>query len=292
MSWNIPPLNPLRAFEAAGRLGSFSRAAEELNVSHSAISRHVRGLEGRLNTRLFRTKGTGVTLTETGRNYFEKISPAFEAISEATEALTVRPSGVVTLTTENTVAQSWLIPRLSSLKAQHPEISLQVSISTDLMDIEAHEFDLGLRYLRKDPEEDYALLFPSLVCAFAAPGSVQMSGDEVDLDALAQSPLIQEATFQLWDKWFVLSGMRNPPDLDLPYPLNARLAIQSAVAGLGTVLMDKHLCEPEVASGVLKRLNDIEIPFGGYYIAMNAQAGRRKAVRTVYQWLLAQSALP
>ena len=182
MSWTIPPLNPLRAFEAAGRLGSFTRAANELNVSHSAISRHVRGLEARLNTRLFRARSTGVELTETGRAYFDKISPAFEAISLATEALTVPPSGVVTLTTENTVAQSWLSPRLASLKAQHPEIDLRLSISTDVMDIEAHEFDLGLRYLRHDPKQDYARLFPCLVCAFAAPGSVQMSGANLQAD--------------------------------------------------------------------------------------------------------------
>ena len=290
MSWTIPPLNPLRAFEAAGRLGSFTRAANELNVSHSAISRHVRGLEARLNTRLFRARSTGVELTETGRAYFDKISPAFEAISLATEALTVPPSGVVTLTTENTVAQSWLIPRLASLKAQHPEIDLRLSISTDVMDIEAHEFDLGLRYLRHDPKQDYARLFPCLVCAFAAPGSVQMSGAKVDLDALARSALVQEATFQVWDEWFECSGRTPPPKLDLPHPLNARLAIQSAVAGLGTVLMDKHLCEPEMQSGVLMRLNAVEIPFGGYYVAINKQASRRKAVRAVYNWLLEQDA--
>lgn len=290
MSWTIPPLNPLRAFEAAGRLGSFTRAAHELNVSHSAISRHVRGLEARLNTRLFRARSTGVELTETGRAYLEKISPAFETISLATEALTVPPSGVVTLTTENTVAQSWLIPRLAGLKARHPEINLQLSISTDLMDIEAHEFDLGLRYLRHAPKQDYARLFPCLVCAFAAPGSYKMSGGHVDLDALATSPLIQEATFQRWEKWFELSGMTTPPKLDLPHPLNARLAIQSAIAGLGAVLMDTHLCEPEVQSGVLKRLNDVEIPFGGYYVAMNAQASRRKSVRAVHKWLLEQDA--
>ncbi|NNL17398.1 MAG: LysR family transcriptional regulator [Boseongicola sp.] len=290
MSWTIPPLNPLRAFEAAGRLGSFTRAAEELNVSHSAISRHVRGLEARLNSRLFRAKSTGVELTETGRAYFDKISPAFEAISLATEALTVPPSGVVTLTTENTVAQSWIIPRLASLKARHPDISLQISISTDLMDIEAHEFDLGLRYLRHDPPQGYARLFTCLVSAFAAPASVKRSGDQVDLNALATSALIQEATFQLWDEWFELSGMSPAPKLELPHPLNARLAIQSAIAGLGTVLMDRHLCEPEVQSGVLERLNDVEIPFGGYYVAMNAQASRRKAVRAVYKWLLEQDA--
>ncbi len=85
----LPPLNALRAFEAAGRLGSFTKAAEELNVSHSAISRHVRGLEDRLNVHLFRSQNTGVTLTDQGRSYLSEITPALDRIANATEALTV-----------------------------------------------------------------------------------------------------------------------------------------------------------------------------------------------------------
>ena len=121
----LPPLNPLRAFEAAGRLGSFTRAAEELNVSHSAISRHIRGLEKRLNVHLFRTLKSGVTLTEHGQTYLAQITPALDQIAFATEALTRAPEGVVTMTTESAVAQKWLVPRLPRLKAAHPEIDLR-----------------------------------------------------------------------------------------------------------------------------------------------------------------------
>ncbi|MEM8841418.1 MAG: LysR family transcriptional regulator, partial [Pseudomonadota bacterium] len=133
----LPPLIALRAFEAAGRLGSFTRAAEELNVSHSAISRHVRGLEKRLNAHLFRARNTGVELTEQGRAYLAEITPAFDRIAEATEALSVPPEGTVTLTTESTIAQKWLIPRLARLKQQHPEIELKLSVTTQVMDIDA-----------------------------------------------------------------------------------------------------------------------------------------------------------
>ena len=78
MPRSLPPLNALRAFAAAGRLGSFTKAATELNVSHSAISRHVRGLEKRLNAHLFRTKNTGVELTDQGRAYLAEITPALD----------------------------------------------------------------------------------------------------------------------------------------------------------------------------------------------------------------------
>jgi len=97
-------------------------------------------------------------------------------------------------------------------------------------------------------------------------------------------------TFRLWPEWFKRAGLDPLPELDLPHPLNSLLAIQSAVAGLGAVLMDKHLCKPERESGLLVELSPIEIPFGGYYLTVNSRAGRRKAVRAVRQWLLDESA--
>ncbi len=291
MPRNLPPLNPLRAFEAAGRLGSFTRAADELNVSHSAISRHIRGLEKRLNVHLFRTQKSGVALTGQGQTYLAQITPALDRIADATDALTAELKGVVTLTTESAVAQKWLVPRLPRLKAAHPDIDLRLSITTDVMDIEAHDFDLGLRYLRADPTEGYDLLFPSLVRAFAAPNFAPKTGSEIDLASLASGPLIEEATFRLWPEWFCKSGLKETPALDLPHPLGALLSIQSAVAGLGVVLMDKHLCQAEVETGALVCLNDVELHFGGYYLATNERAGRRRAVRAVRIWLQ-KEALP
>ena len=117
MPRSLPPLNALRAFEAAGRLGSFTKAAAELNVSHSAISRHVRGLEERLNVHLFRSQNTGVVLTDQGMAYLAEITPAFDRIALATETLSDPPAGTVTLTTESTIAQKWLVPRLGRLKS-------------------------------------------------------------------------------------------------------------------------------------------------------------------------------
>ncbi|HRX36738.1 MAG TPA: LysR substrate-binding domain-containing protein [Aestuariivirga sp.] len=289
MPRSLPPLNALRAFEAAGRLGSFTKAAAELNVSHSAISRHVRGLEERLNVHLFRTQNTGVTLTDQGLTYLAEITPAFDRIALATETLSDPPAGTVTLTTESTIAQKWLVPRLGRLKSRHPDIDLNLSVTTQVMDIEAHDFDMGLRYLRTGPPEGYDLLLPSIVRAYAAPGFAPMAGGTLDLNALAAGPLIEDATYRLWPQWFKRAGLEKVPDLRLPHPLSALLAIQSAVAGLGAVLMDENLCGPERQSGALVELADVGIPFGGYYLAVNSRAGRRKAVRAIRNWLLDES---
>jgi LysR family glycine cleavage system transcriptional activator len=290
MPRELPPLNALRAFEAAGRLGSFTRAAEELNVSHSAISRHVRGLEKRLNVHFFRTGNQGVTLTEQGRTYLAEVTPALDRIALATEALSVPPQGVVTMTTENTVAQKWLVPRIATFRASFPDIDLRLSVTTEVMDIEAHDFDIGLRYLRGKPPEGHELLFPSMVSAFAAPGVAPVRDGALDLEALARGSLIEEATFRLWPEWLRASGLEDVPEIKLPHPLNALLSIQSAVAGLGPILMDRHLCEAEVASGTLVRLGDTELRFGGYYLSVNPRARRRKAVRAVEAWLRAEAA--
>jgi len=285
----LPPLNALRAFEVAGRLGSFSKAAAELNVTHSAISRHVRGLEKRLNVHLFRTENSGVALTEQGRAYLTEISPAFDQIALATEALSVPPSGLVTMTTESTIAQKWLVPRLGALKSRHPEIELKLSVAPQLMDIEAHDFDIGLRYLRNDPPAQYDLLLPSRVRAYAAPGFAPQKGGSLDLTALARGPLIVDATFRFWPEWFAKAGLRDIPKFHLPHPLAALLAIQSAVSGLGAVLMDTNLCEPELQANALEQISPVEILYGGYYLALNSQAGRRKNVRAVRQWLIDES---
>ncbi|MFA3918368.1 LysR substrate-binding domain-containing protein [Ruegeria sp. 2012CJ15-1] len=282
----------MRAFEAAGRLGSFTKAALELNVSHSAISRHVRGLEKRLNAHLFRTKNTGVALTDQGAGYLAEITPALDWIAEATEALSDPPEGSVTLTTESTIAQKWLVPRLANLKARHPEVDLRLSVATQVMDIDAHDFDMGLRYLRSDPPPGYDLLFPSIARAYAAPGFAPSKNEELDLLALANGPLIEEATFRFWPEWFEKAGLKQVPELDLPHPLGALLAIQSAVAGLGAVLMDAHLCEPELNSGALVEISPVQVPFGGYYLAVNSRAKRRKAVQAVRKWLLDECAHP
>ena len=292
MPRTLPPLNPLRAFEAAGRLGSFTAAAEELGVSHSAISRHVRGLEKRLNVHLFRTRKTGVELTEQGREYLPQIIEAFDQIALATEALAVPAKGVVTLTTENTVAQQWLVPRLANLRAAHPDIDLRLSISTDVMDIEAHDFDLGLRYLRSDTAEDHDKIFPCTVEAFASPRLIESLGGLDGFRSIPADLLIEEATFRLWGEWFESCGLDMPKRKNPPHPLNALLTIQSAVAGLGFILQDEHLCEPEIRAGTLVRLADVQFPYGGYYLAVNERAGRRKAVRAVRQWLIMEGQKP
>lgn len=290
MSRTLPPLNALRAFEAAGRTGSFTRAAEELNVSHSAISRHVRGLERRLNVHLFRNLAQGVELTEQGRSFFVALCPAFDAIEAATENLIATPRGRVTLTSEPGIAQKWLVPRLGALEAAHPDIDLAISVSHEVADIAAHDFDMALRFVSEGcPTDGMDVISTAPVYPYAAPGFGGLDPATLNVETLARQRLISDHTLQLWHHWFRQAGLAEVPDLRLSNPLDAMLAIEAGVSGQGAVLMSEELTAPEVAAGKLVRLSDCGVRYGGFYLLVNRQAGRRKAVRAVRDWLIAES---
>ena len=144
----LPPLNALRAFEAAGRHVSFSGAAKELNVSHAAISRHVRGLEKRLGVQMFQNVARGVELTEAGSRFLRAISPAFDQIAQAMEELCGGEEGLVTISSEPTFAVRWLIPRLGRFQELHPNLETRVDASTRLADVQRYECDLAIRFCR------------------------------------------------------------------------------------------------------------------------------------------------
>ena len=159
MSRQLPPLNALRAFEAAGRHQSFSGAALELGVSHSAISRHVRGLEDRLSAQLFRDVSRGVVLTEAGAQYLAQISPALDAIAEASEVFSDRPSGIVTVDSEPLFAAKWLVPHLHDFYDRYPNIDLRLDARRELADIARYQADMALRFFNDAPPGPESPLF-------------------------------------------------------------------------------------------------------------------------------------
>src|SRR5438067_7833936 len=144
----LPPLSALRAFEAAARLGSFSRAAEEISVTHSAVSHQVRALERALGTHLFHRNGRRVALTAAGRHFAERVGAALRDIGEAAQFVRrgSRDSNALTITTLPSFAARWLLPRLGRFMEQHPQIAVTVHTSLNLVDLERDEVDLAIRF--------------------------------------------------------------------------------------------------------------------------------------------------
>ncbi len=287
----LPPLNALRAFESAARLRSFTRAAQELNVSHSAISRHVRGLEKRLDVALFRNIARGVELTPNGHWYLERISPAFDMISEATDGLTDIPAGQVILSCEPSIAQKWLIPRLGRFNDLHPEVRITLTVTDRLANVENHDCDIALRYVSEGVDvSGYDEISRAPVYPYAKPGFANLNPDDLDLTLLARQHLIQEHTGILWPMWFRQAGVVPDAPLKLSTPLDAVLGIEAAISGMGAILMSAELTSVEVEAGRLVKLSDVGVQSGGYYVLTNAKAARRKAVKVFRDWMLEESA--
>ncbi|MEX2081416.1 MAG: LysR family transcriptional regulator, partial [Dehalococcoidia bacterium] len=177
MSRRPPPLNALRAFEAAARHGSFTRAAEELHVTQGAVSRHVKNLEERLERTLFLRGHQGLRLTEAGAAYLPAVRDAFDRLAAATEVLR-RPdtSRVLTVSVSPNFAGKWLVHRLGDFATAHPDIDLRVAAQTEHIDLAATaDVDVGVRHGEGDwpglhvtrliGEEVYPVLSPALLAA-------------------------------------------------------------------------------------------------------------------------------
>jgi DNA-binding transcriptional LysR family regulator len=277
-------LNALRAFEAAGRHSSFSRAAEELGVSHSSISRHVRGLEQRLGVQLFRDAARGVELSTEGRAYLGQITPAFDVISEATETMTGRASGVVTISCEPVFATHWLMPRLGQFMAAFPDIEPRVQSSYTLADLGGFEADLAIRsVIHTVPEQPAKVVCDAPLYPYGTPekyGWVKTAKD------LLNCKRYKDRLGDPWRVWFELAGV--DPEL-VPAPewhLQTSLAIELALSGEGALLTSAEIAHRFEVSGQLKRLIDVPYRDGSYQVLAEPQALRRRAVRQFRDWVV------
>jgi LysR family glycine cleavage system transcriptional activator len=285
MSRVLPPLNALRAFEAAGRHQRFSRAAEELRVSHSAISRHVRGLEDRLSTQLFRDVGPGVTLTPEGRAYLERVTPALDAISEATESVGEAPSGQVLINSDPIFAYQVLAPQLGPFADAHSDIELRLVGSSALADVDRYEADMAVRFVHAghlDRPNDLisdAPLFP-----YARPGLLPPNPSLQQI--LTPRRLRDRLDQTIWARWADAAGWSGPAIEEPNWRLRAPVALEATLGGYGVYLSSAEVLNVQCKRGTLVRLSEVGIQDGAYRLLVQEGALRRKSVRIVRDWLL------
>ncbi|MFD2205727.1 LysR substrate-binding domain-containing protein [Kiloniella antarctica] len=279
----LPPLNAVRAFEAAGRHESFSRAAEELNVTHAAISRHVRGLEKQLGAQLFRKVARGVALTENGKAYLVKITPALDLVSEASEALRGQQTGTILISCEPTFAMKWLMPRLGEFQEISPDVDVSLVASSELADLKNHQCDLAIRYYSQVPVGiSCDLISTSPVFPYGIPTFMEAKLPE----DLLQYKLLHEDKGQSWTSWFAKAGHENFQMPQKSSPLSSLLAIEGALAGQGVVLASAELVAKDVENGRLKRLSNVSLDYGRYYLVFLNEVVRKKHVAAFRQWII------
>lgn len=285
MSRALPPLNALRAFEAAGRHESFSKAAEELSVSHSAISRHVRGLEDRLGTQLFADAAPGVVLTAEGRNYLERITPALDAISEATETVGEAPRGAVVVNSDPVFAYHVLAPHLGAFADAHPDIELRLVASSALANIDRYEADIAIRFAHAGTlERPNDLVSAAPLFPYAARGFFPAQPTLHDI--VSARRLRDRRDPQIWQRWADEAGWNGPSLPFTRWRYRAPFAIEATCGGYGVYLSSSDCANRHCKAGNLVRLSDVAIVDGAFRLLVQEGATRRKAVRVVREWLL------
>ncbi|CAM2174455.1 Glycine cleavage system transcriptional activator [Burkholderia latens] len=286
----LPPLNALRAFEAAARHLNFRLAADELGVTQGAVAQQVRHLEDVVDVQLFRRLPRGLALTRGGLEYFSSVQRALQIISDATDALGERPT-VLAVSTTPSFASKWLIPRLADFSRLHPDIEVRVIADERLATFRADGVDIAIR-LSKPPFPPglvAQLLFPLDVFAVASPALLDGGAPIRKPADLSKHVLLHDA-HDLWPEFIgKLGGKGRADPTKGPRFSQSLLAIDAAVAGQGIALTSEPLVERDIAEGRLRRVFDFSFPMSlGFYVVFPQANAESYALGAMRQWLFAQ----
>ncbi len=289
MTRQLPPLNALRAFEAAARLESFTRAADELHVTQGAISRHVRKLEDQLGCELFVRDPRGLALSTAGAAYLPAVSDALDRIATATRQL-VRPaaSPVLTVSVSPNFASKWLVHRLGDFAREHPEIDLRIAASTEHLDLAAADVDLAVRHGDGAwPHYDVTPLIAEEVFPVASPALLDKGRPLATPDDLAHYTLLHDLSSNNWPAWRAMAGASGVDGTRGPFFNFTSMALDAAIAGQGVTLARRALATQDLLSGRLVRIfpQTLTSARGYFVICLPSRAGDTKIV--VFRgWLL------
>jgi LysR family transcriptional regulator, glycine cleavage system transcriptional activator len=283
----MPSLSALRAFEAAAAHQSFQRAAQELSVTPTAVSHHVRGLEQRLGESLFQRFPRRLQLTPSGVRLFRAVKDGLDTIESGVAALQRATSGqVLTLTTNTAFAARWLLPRMASLRAACPGVQLRLDATESLTDLARGEADLAVRsgdgHWPGLTVQPLALEHYAPMCS---PGLGVKKASELALHTLVHVVWQQNAKAPaVWSRWFREAGHRpgaNQASLTFSDETQAVLAV---LAGQGVGLLSLTLMAEELQQGLLVQPFGPALATGGYFLAAASGREREPPVAAVWEW--------
>ena len=293
MSRRLPPLRALRAFEAAARHLSFTRAGRELAVTQAAISHQIRALEAELGVRLFRRRPRALDLTEAGAAYLPEVRAAFDRLAEATERLRARgASGVLSISVSPSFASVWLVPRLGRFRERHPEIDVRLSATDVLVDFSTDDVDVAIRYGRgRYPglvahwllrEDVFPVCSPRLR---AGPPPLRRPED------LRHHVLLHDELREDWRMWLLAAGVAGVDPTRGPRFSHSSMVLQAAIEGQGVALGRSALAADHRAAGRLVKPFDVSVPVDfAYYLVYPEGSDARPKVAAFRDWVLEAAA--
>ncbi len=289
----LPPLNAVRAFEAAARRGSFAEAASDLGVTHWAIGKQIRLLEDWLGVPLFERLPRGIALTDEGEELLGDVSAAFSRLAAATGKLgrvrsARRISGLVRINVPTSFALRWLIPRLHEFHAAFPHIEVRISTSSRRLRYVGSAFDLGVR-LDRDPGSrlKFRVLMKDWLLPACSP-EVLRNRPVAAVGDLREHTLLHSATTRpSWPGWLAQAGAAGlTPVRHLEFE-HVHLQLQAAAEGLGVAIASVPLIEKDVAAGRL--VCPIPKPewHAGEYLLVSEDGDESIATRSFRAWIMA-----
>jgi LysR family transcriptional regulator, glycine cleavage system transcriptional activator len=288
----LPPLNAVKAFEAAARSENFTRAAEELCVTQAAVSQQVKTLEATLGIKLFNRERHRLVITEAGREYLAVVRDAFDRLAVGTSRLIQRQSsGVLTISTSPDFAAKWLVHRLGQYAGAHPEIDLRVSATMQHVDLAREQVDVAVRHGEGDwPELNVVRLCAERLFPVCSPKLASARNRTMKASDLLKYPLLRLENWSGWTRWFASAGIRNPV-LHGPILSQASMLIDAAVDGQGIALARTTLAAWDLINGRLIVPIDVSLRTQKtYWIVCPKITASVPKISAFRDWILAEAA--
>ncbi|MDO2947129.1 transcriptional regulator GcvA [Aeromonas simiae] len=289
MSRRLPPLNALKAFEAAARHLSFTRAAEELFVTQAAISHQIKALEEYLGIKLFRRKNRSLLLTEEGQGYFLDIKDIFASISEATDKLLARSAkGALTVSLQPSFAIQWLVPRLVRFSERHPDIDVRIkAVDMDEGSL-TDDVDVAIYYgrgnwpgVRADKLHTEYLIPVCSPLLLTGPKPLRTPQD------LTGHTLLHDTSRRDWKAWFRQLGIDAPNVNQGPIFSHSTMVIQAAIHGQGVALGHSVLAQPEIDAGrLICPFEQVLVSKNAFYLVCQEQQADLGKIVAFRDWML------